>query len=69
MTVVNESSTLADARSTTLFVLGKKKGLQYCADNGLEAVFITENKEIYITEGLRDRFTFRGEGVGYVMAP
>ena len=69
VTVVNESSTLADARSTTLFVLGLKKGLQYCADNGLEAVFITENKEIYITEGLRDRFTFRGEGVGYVMAP
>lgn len=68
VTVVHESSTVADARSTTLFVLGLEKGLEYCAENGLEAVFITEDKEIYVTGGLRDRFTFRGEGTGYVMA-
>lgn len=67
VTVVNESSTLADARSTTLFILGLDEGLRYCSENGLDAVFITEQKEIYVTEGLRDRFTFRGEAAGYVM--
>ena len=67
VTVVNNNSTLADARSTTLFVLGLEKGLQYCEENNLQAVFITEAKEIYVTEGLRDCFTFLGEEAGYVM--
>lgn len=69
VTVVNGSSTLADARSTTLFVLGLEDGLRYCAENGLDAVFITESKQIYVTEGLRGCFTFRGEEAGYVLAP
>ncbi len=67
VTVVHESSMIADARSTTLFVLGLEAGLRYCAEHQIEAVFITEDKEIYVTEGLRDRFTFRGEAAGYVM--
>ena len=68
VTVVNRDSTLADARSTALFVLGLEKGLQYCEENGLQAVFITEEREIYVTEGLRDSFTFLGKEAGYVMA-
>lgn len=68
VTVVHENSTLADARSTTLFVLGLEKGLQFCAENGLDAIFITENKEVYVTEGLRSRFSFCGEEAGYVLA-
>lgn len=67
VTVVNESSALADACSTTLFVLGLEKGMQYCMENDLQAVFITEDREIYVTEGLRDCFTFLGGGAGYVM--
>lgn len=67
VTVVNESSALADACSTTLFVLGLEKGLQYCVENDLQAVFITEDREIYVTEGLRDCFIFLGRGAGYVM--
>lgn len=68
VTVINRDSTLADARSTALFVLGLEKGLQYCEENGLQAVFITEEREIYVTEGLRDSFTFLGKEAGYVMA-
>lgn len=68
VTVVNENSTLADARSTTLFVLGLEDGLRFCADNGIDAIFITEGKEIYVTAGLRDCFTFCGEEAGYVLA-
>lgn len=68
VTVVNTSSTLADARSTSLFVMGLEDGMRYCEENGLEAVFITEDKEIYLTDGLRDCFTFCGEEAGYVMA-
>lgn len=67
VTVVNGSSTLADARSTTLFVLGLERGLQYCAENDLQAIFITEDRKIHVTEGLRDSFTFLGEEAGYVM--
>lgn len=67
VTVVNESAALADARSTALFVLGLEKGLQYCAENDLQAVFITEEREVYVTEGLRDCFIFLGGGAGYVM--
>lgn len=53
VTVVCKSSTEADALSTALFVMGLKKGLAFAEQrDGVEAVFFTEDKEIYVTSGL-----------------
>ncbi|SMC21790.1 thiamine biosynthesis lipoprotein [Clostridium acidisoli DSM 12555] len=57
VTAISNKSIEADALSTAIFVLGYENGRKL-VDNidGLEAIFITENDEIKITEGLKDKF-------------
>lgn len=57
VTAISNKSIEADALSTAIFVLGYENGIKL-VDNidGLEAIFITENDEIKITEGLKDKF-------------
>lgn len=59
VTIVADSSTDADALSTSVFVLGLDKGKKLIESlNGVEAIFITEDKKVYITNGLKNIFTF-----------
>ncbi|MCL2051168.1 MAG: FAD:protein FMN transferase [Lachnospiraceae bacterium] len=58
VTVVSPDPVWADALSTAGFVMGMEKGLKMI--NGLagyEAIFITTEKEIYVTDGLREVIT------------
>lgn len=66
VTVVDRSSTRADAMTTALFVMGLDKGLAFCAAQDIEAVFITNDHKIYATAGLQDRLTLT-EGVDYAL--
>jgi thiamine biosynthesis lipoprotein len=43
---------------------GKELVEQY---GGVEAVFITTDKKVYVTEGLKDNFEFHGETYGYTL--
>lgn len=57
VTVISNKSIEADALSTAIFVLGYENGRKLVDDvDGLDAIFITENNEIKITEGLKDKF-------------
>lgn len=58
VTVVSEDGTLADALSTSLFVMGKDKAVEYWqAHSGeFEAVLLDENGTIYVTDGISDHF-------------
>ncbi len=60
VSVVSEDGTLADALSTTLFILGTEDAIEYCADfsesDGFDALLMTDDREIYITEDLADAF-------------
>ena len=58
VTVICKDGTLADGLSTALFVLGTERALQLYRTNVLEfdALFVTKQKDILITEGLADRF-------------
>ena len=57
VTVVTPDGTAADALSTALFVMGREKGMALYRQNGdFEAVFITEEQKVYLTDGLRDSF-------------
>lgn len=49
VTVISDHSQLADVLSTTAFVLGMEKGLEIIKKEGCDAVFITENGEIFST--------------------
>jgi len=56
-TVVSENPSRTDALSTGLFVLGLDRGLELAESlTGVEAVFITEDKEVYKTSGMDEKF-------------
>lgn len=57
-TIVSEDGTLADALSTTLFIMGTEGAIDYwhqSAEN-FDFILFDENQEIYITEGIADTF-------------
>jgi FAD:protein FMN transferase len=63
VTVVADNATVADAVSTAVFVMGREAGLEFLnADDTLEGLVVTAEDEIYVTPGLRDRFTVAGDG-------
>lgn len=53
VTVVGASSIDADALTTALFVLGRDKGLELLRMLNADAVFISEDSELTVTDGLR----------------
>lgn len=58
VTVVSDDDTLADALSTSLFVMGLEKSGEFYGENNslFGAVFITDKSEIYVTDNLKDSF-------------
>lgn len=57
VSVITETSLTADALSTLLFVAGKEKSLEYLSHfPAAEAVFIDADLQIFITQGLKNRF-------------
>lgn len=48
VTIVSDSGLLSDALSTACFVLGIEKGSELASEYGCTAIFITEDKKIYI---------------------
>jgi FAD:protein FMN transferase len=56
VTVVADDSMDADALTTCLFIMGMEEGLDFLQQFQVEAIFITENLEVYLTDGLLDCF-------------
>lgn len=68
VTIITSVSMNADAYSTAVFSLGLASGMALVESHEeLQAVFITTNKEIYISSGLEGEFTFneRITSLGY----
>lgn len=58
-TIVAKRSIDADALSTAIFILGLEAGIKLIdSQEDMEAIFITKDKEIYVTEGLKEDFAF-----------
>lgn len=70
VTVIDADSTRADALTTALFVMGLEDGMAFCAEQGIAAVFITADKQIYTTDAVDTvcTYTFLGEEKGYTDA-
>lgn len=57
VTIVGKEGTLCDGLSTALFVIGLENGLElWGSTDDFEAVFVTDDGEIFITEGLEGSF-------------
>lgn len=57
VSIISETSVDGDATSTLVFALGIEEGLEYV--NGredIEAVFVSKDKEVYLSDGLKDNF-------------
>lgn len=66
VTIIAKSSTDADALSTAAFVLGLDKGKQLIEIMAnVEAIFVTKDKEIYTTDGLKNNFIFNTDAEGF----
>lgn len=61
-TIVTNSSISADALSTATFIMGLKKSKELLKKlHGVDAIFITKDKKVYITENLKKDFDFQDE--------
>ena len=60
VTIVSEDGTIADGLSTALFIMGKDEALNFWENYGKEykfdAVLVTDDGEIIITDGLKNAF-------------
>lgn len=57
VSIITDQSMKADALSTGVFVLGLEKGIEFVEEfEGVEAVFVTRSKEIYLTSGVKKIF-------------
>lgn len=54
VTIITESGILSDCLSTACFTLGLEEGIKLAQEYGCEAVFVTDNKKIYATNGIFD---------------
>ena len=52
----------ADALSTLVFTMDVAEGMKYIESlENIEAIFITENKEVFISSGLENNFELMNE--------
>ncbi len=62
VSVITDISIDGDGLSTMIFLLGLEKGLEFINNEpNIEGVFITNNKEVYLTEGIKESFVLTDE--------
>ena len=59
VSVISENDMLADGLSTSLFVMGTEEAIAFWRNhcNAFDAIFVTEDRKIYVTSGLANVFT------------
>jgi thiamine biosynthesis lipoprotein len=56
-TIISDYSIDGDGLSTGVYIMGLKKGIELIESiNGIDAIFITEDRKVYTTSGIKDKF-------------
>lgn len=63
--VITDSGTYGDYISTLLFCMGLNTGLEKCKSENIDAIFITKDKKVYLTDNLKNKFTLTCEDYSY----
>lgn len=61
VTIISDDGFLADALSTTCFVMGLTRGMEYAEKKGVDGIFVTKEKEVYVTKGIKRDFYLQSE--------
>ena len=62
VSVITDKSIDGDALSTVLFSKGLEEGLKYAGElDNVEAIFVSKEKEVYMTSGLMENFELTNE--------
>ncbi|MBE6043880.1 MULTISPECIES: FAD:protein FMN transferase [Clostridium] len=57
VTIISDKSIDGDALSTSVFSKGLKGGIDFIENiKNVDAIFITKDKKVYVTEGIKDNF-------------
>lgn len=65
-TIISDKSIDGDALSTSTYIMGLTKGLKLVESiKGVEAIFITKDKKVYVTPGLKDSFNLTNKEFTY----
>ena len=65
VSIMAKQGGLCDALSTAVYVMGIEKATEYWRENGgFEMLLVTDNDEIYLTEGMEGDFSLRGDFAG-----
>lgn len=58
VSIIAKEGKLCDALSTAIYVMGLEEATEYWQENGsFEMLLVTDENEIYLTEGIKDDFT------------
>ena len=59
VTIVSADGTLADGLSTSLFVMGKDRAIEYWRENSdsFDVILLSDNGDLYVSEGIKESFT------------
>ena len=55
MSIISDDSTYADLLSTVCFLLGKDEGMKFAREQSCEAICITDDGKIFLTDGLEKK--------------
>lgn len=56
VTVICENGLQSDGLSTACFVMGLDKGMAYAKEHNIDMIFVTTDKKVYVTDGLKKKF-------------
>ncbi|WP_291653886.1 FAD:protein FMN transferase [Clostridium sp.] len=57
ITIISDKSSDGDALSTSVFAMGVDEGMKFInTQDGIDAIFVTKDNKVYITDGIRDIF-------------
>lgn len=65
-TIISDTSIDGDVLSTSTYILGLEKAKKLVESiEGVEAIFITDDKKVYVTSGIKDSFNLTDKGFTY----